>query len=80
MKKSKQSLLSYELELYKNLYEVENIIDIFTDNIESFSDTLKDESTGIKNSALYFASMTTVLQISKQTLKETIYEILLEEE
>lgn len=59
---------------------VENIIDIFTDNIESFSDTLKDESTGIKNSALYFASMTTVLQISKQTLKETIYEILLEEE
>ena len=24
MKKSKQSLLSYELELYKNLYEVEN--------------------------------------------------------
>ena len=59
---------------------VENIIDIFTDNIESFSDTLKDESTGIKNSALYFASMTTMLQISKQTLKETIYEILLEEE
>nr|DAD59797.1 MAG TPA: hypothetical protein [Bacteriophage sp.] len=59
---------------------VENIIDIFTDNIESFSNTLKDESTGIKNSALYFASMTTVLQISKQTLKETIYEILLEEE
>lgn len=59
---------------------VENIIDIFTDNVESFSDTLKDESTGIKNSALYFASMTTVLQISKQTLKETIYEILLEEE
>ena len=59
---------------------VENIIDIFTDNIESFSDTLKDESTGIKNSALYFASMTTVLQISKQTLKETIYEVLLEEE
>ena len=59
---------------------VENIIDIFTDNIGSFSDTLKDESTGIKNSALYFASMTTVLQISKQTLKETIYEILLEEE
>ena len=59
---------------------VENIIDIFTDNIESFSDTLKDESTGIKNSALYFASMTTVLQVSKQTLKETIYEILLEEE
>lgn len=58
----------------------ENIIDIFTDNVESFSDTLKDESTGIKNSALYFASMTTVLQISKQTLKETIYEILLEEE
>ena len=57
---------------------VENIIDIFTDNVESFSDTLKDESTGIKNSALYFASMTTVLQISKQTLKETIYEILLE--
>lgn len=59
---------------------VENIIDIFTDNVESFSDTLKDESTGIKNSALYFASMTTVLQVSKQTLKETIYEILLEEE
>lgn len=59
---------------------VENIIDIFTDNVESFSDTLKDESTGIKNSALYFASMTTVLQISKQTLKEAIYEILLEEE
>ena len=59
---------------------VENTIDIFTDNVESFSDTLKDESTGIKNSALYFASMTTVLQISKQTLKETIYEILLEEE
>lgn len=59
---------------------VENIIDIFTDNVESFSDTLKDESTGIKNSALYFASMTTVLQISKQTLKETIYEVLLEEE
>lgn len=59
---------------------VENIIDIFTDNVESFSDILKDESTGIKNSALYFASMTTVLQISKQTLKETIYEILLEEE
>lgn len=59
---------------------VENIIDIFTDNIESFSDTLKDESTGIKNSALYFASMTTVLQISKQTLKETICKILLEEE
>lgn len=59
---------------------VENITDIFTDNIESFSDTLKDKSTGIKNSALYFASMTTVLQISKQTLKETIYEILLEEE
>ena len=59
---------------------VENIIDIFTGNVESFSDTLKDESTGIKNSALYFASMTTVLQISKQTLKETIYEILLEEE
>lgn len=59
---------------------VENIIDIFTDNVESFSDTLKDESIGIKNSTLYFASMTTVLQISKQTLKETIYEILLEEE
>ena len=59
---------------------VENIIDIFTDNVESFSDTLKDESTGIKNSTLYFASMTTVLQISKQTLKETIYENLLEEE
>lgn len=59
---------------------VENIIDIFTDNVELFSDTLKDESTGIKNSAFYFASMTTVLQISKQTLKETIYEILLEEE
>lgn len=59
---------------------VENIIDIFTDNVESFSDTLKDESTGIKNSALYFASMTTVLQISKQTLKEAIYEILSEEE
>lgn len=59
---------------------VENIIDIFTDNVESFSDTLKDESTGIKNSALYFASMTTVLKISKQTLKEAIYEILLEEE
>ena len=59
---------------------VENIIDIFTDNIESFSDTLKDESTGIKNSALYFASMTTVLQISNKTLKETICKILLEEE
>lgn len=59
---------------------VENIIDIFTDNVESFSDTLKDENTGIKNSALYFASITTALQISKQTLKETIYEILLEEE
>lgn len=59
---------------------VENITDVFANNIEAFSDTLKDESTGIKNSALYFASMTTVLQISKQTLKETIYEILLEEE
>ena len=59
---------------------VENIIDVFANNIKAFSETFKDENTGIKNSAIYFASMTTVLQISKQTLKETIYEILLEEE
>lgn len=59
---------------------VENIIDIFTDNVESFSDTLKDESIGIKNSALYLASITTALQISNKTLKETICKILLEED
>lgn len=59
---------------------VENIIDVFANNIEAFSDTLKDESTGIKNSTLYFASITTALQISNKTLKETICKILLEED
>lgn len=59
---------------------VENITDVFANNIEAFSETFKDENTGIKNSALYFASITTALQISNKTLKETICKILLEED
>lgn len=59
---------------------VENITDVFANNIKAFSETFKDESTGIKNSTLYLASITTALQISNKTLKETICKILLEED